>query len=132
MAYKDGDSTIWSKPIKVTDSLSHTPLMSSIAVNSNGVIGVSWFDNRNDATKKCYDMYFSFSDDGGKSFSNDYRITEMSSCPDIEKNAEAVSRWKRGGDYHGLKTDGQNFHVVWPDARDGVFTPYYAKITMAF
>ncbi|MEP1306983.1 MAG: exo-alpha-sialidase [Balneola sp.] len=130
LSYKDADSKKWSDPVKVNDSLSVTPLISSIAINDKGIVGVSWFDNRNDPSTTCYDIYFSYSEDGGISFGKDYRITDQSSCPTMRKSGEALSRWKRGGDFHGLTTAGSDFHIVWPDARNGLFLPYYAKISL--
>ena len=119
----------WSKPNQVSDSLAVNPLMSSVAVNKDGIVGVSWFDDRNNIGENCYDIYFSYSTDGGNTFSKDYRISSQSSCPNTPKNAEAFSRFSRGGDYHTLTSDKNgSFYIAWPDARDGIFTTYFAEI----
>lgn len=130
VSYSDGSVTDWSPQVRVSDSLAHTPLMSDVAVSSDGIVGVSWFDHR-EAEDGCYDIYFSYSLDGGLTFSENLRVTTVSSCPTESLSGGAFRRWKRGGDYHTLTAgfDG-NFYIVWPDARDGLFQPFFTKITV--
>jgi hypothetical protein len=94
----------------------------SIAANKDGVLAVTWFDQRNDRAKKCYDLFFAASLDGGKTFQPEVRVSRKSSCPDTPRNKGAFQRWTYGGDYNGLVAapDG-TFHALWIDGREEVF-----------
>ena len=124
----------------------------AIAINRDGVVGVSWFDTRNSADhdKKQYDEYFAASVDGGETFSAPVRVSSVTSSPFGKGNVtmqadswsykgetrisfiSAVSRWPAGGDYMGLATDREGiFHPFWADARTGTFQIQTAQIAVS-
>jgi hypothetical protein len=104
-----------------------------VAVNKDGILGVSWLDGREDSTGHCYDLYFSASVDGGATFLQPTRVSDHSSCPDSLRNGSTFDRWPRGGDYHGLAaTSDGTFHALWPDARSGVFQTMTATLRVGF
>jgi hypothetical protein len=81
----------WSNPIKINDnppSLGKGPrdfrMTPVVAVNQKGIVGVAWYDRRDDPTRRCWDYYMAFSLDGGQSFGQNIKITSSPSCP--EKN----------------------------------------------
>jgi hypothetical protein len=103
-----------------------------IAVNNEGVVAVAWMDRRDDPSGDCYVPYLAASADGGATFANAVRIATAVSCPDATRTGQAGSRFRTGGDYFGLvSTADGRFHVLWPDARDGVFKLRTAAITVA-
>jgi hypothetical protein len=99
----------------------------AVAVNRDGVVGVSWYDGRGDPRgyrrdSRCQHVYFAASLDGGRTFLPDVRISSAENCSDTPANGEAGRRWKAGGEYHGLAAtaDGR-FHLLWADSRDGIY-----------
>lgn len=108
-----------------------------IAVNRDGVVGVSWYDGRNEKNRtkqifQCLDLYFAASFDGGRTFGPETRVSIASSCGDSPDNGSAKYRWPAGGDYHGLaaRADGA-FQVLWSDSRDGRYRLRTATIDAA-
>jgi len=94
----------------------------SIAVNKDDVIGVSWYEIH---PKNCFDVYFTASLDGGKTFLPEVRVSSATSCPDTPQNRGVFDpgmTFGAGGDYSGLVTTSDRlFHVVWSDARTGLY-----------
>lgn len=101
-----------------------------VAVNREGIVAVAWMDRRDDPSGDCYAPYFAASADGGATFSRPVRVASEVSCPDPARTGRAGGRFPTGGDYFGLvaAADGR-FHVLWPDARDGVFELRTASVT---
>jgi hypothetical protein len=95
----------------------------AMAVGSDGVLAVTWIDQRDDATGKCWHLYATASLDGGETFLMPQRLSETPSCPTSERNGAAVlDRFPTGGEYTGLAAIGpRRFLAIWPDARDGRF-----------
>jgi len=119
----------WSDPITVSAGAPGRPYVRNamIAVNKDGVVGVSWYDGRNEKNRtkqifQCLDLYFAASFDGGRTFAPEERVSTESSCGDAPANGSAKYRWPAGGDYHGLaaRPDGA-FQLLWADSRDGVY-----------
>ena len=112
----------------------------AVAVNKDGVLGITWFDSRNSNDESRYDEYFTASLDGGKSFLPPVRVSSESSMPAGGANhtlipdiyfmqgklmmgfMSAYTRWPSGGDYMGLTADRNGtFYPVWADSRTGTF-----------
>jgi hypothetical protein len=119
----------WSEPTAVNSGSGRRPYVRTpaIAVNRDGVVGVSWYDGRNERQRfkgiyQCQDLYFAASLDGGESFLPEVKVSSASSCPDQPGNGTARYRWPAGGDYHGLaaRPDGL-FQLVWADSRDSIY-----------
>ncbi len=121
----DGGRT-WSAPASVfASSGSQQQRTPMIAVGGNGIVGMSWFedriqsDNSSDATH-CVELLFSLSVDGGTSFLGPVRVSGVPGCSSSAKKAKAEERWPTGGDYTGLQaTPDGVFHLVWSDSRNG-------------
>ncbi len=85
---------------------------------------------RNADAADCYDVYITFSLDGGASFLSNTRVSSETTCQKVAGNVitdpdgqrDLTERWPVGGDYHGLAAaaDG-TFHVVWADSRSGLY-----------
>ncbi len=124
-------------------AIQYQPMM---VVNSQGVVGVTWFDTRDSSDGRQYNEYFSASIDGGATFSPAARVSSETSNPDGPGNLttsplfsrlsgslpikgpnrisliSAASRWGQGGDYMGLAADlVGTFHPFWADSRTGTF-----------
>lgn len=118
----------WSNPLRINGGAkanSHTP---SIAINTEAVVGVSWLE-RHDGS--CLDTYFTASVDSGKTFLPAVKVSKATSCPDTPRNATGFALFPFGGHYSGLTAtaDGR-FHVVWSDARAGVYQLRHSTIAV--
>jgi BNR repeat protein/BNR/Asp-box repeat protein len=120
----------WSDPINVNQARdSFVRRIPTVAVNKNGVVGVAWYDRRNDPKGKCWDIYFATSLDGGKSFLPEVRVSTEASCPENSRNGGAAKRWEAGGDYSGLvATSDSLFHLFWSDSRSGIYQVWTAGV----
>ena len=115
----------WSDPSAVNSNARAYVRNTAVAVNKDGVVGVSWYDGRNERNRtkqmfQCLDLYFAASFDGGRTFAPETRVSTESSCGDSPDNGGAKYRWPAGGDYHGLvaRSDGA-FQILWADSRSG-------------
>lgn len=142
-AYSTDRGATWTKPVRVSDSSeakrvpTHHPML---AINNAGVVGPSWYDARDDASGKCFKLYFTASVDGGQTFMSNVPVSDVASCPDTAANSRPIApgssmtlvrRFKEGGDYHGLVAlpDG-SFHAVWSDSRDGSYQLWTSRIRL--
>jgi hypothetical protein len=107
-------------------------MVPSIAVNADGIVGISWVDSRNDPTRNKTDIYFTISMDGGESFLRPVRITEVSSNPRSEKNSDVANKFPGGGHYLGLTARlDDSFQLVWSDSRNGFFQLQTCNVVVA-
>ncbi|MBA3639374.1 MAG: methyltransferase domain-containing protein [Acidobacteria bacterium] len=99
----------------------------AIAVNAQGIVGVAWYDGRDDrsvikGSLRCQDIYFAASLDGGRTFLPEVKVSSAKTCPSDQRNIATALRFPAGGEYMGLAAapDG-TFHLLWADSRDGVY-----------
>lgn len=122
-----------AKWVRVDDTEgSYNAVIHAIAVNKEGVIGVMWLA-REESAEPCSRLRFSVSTDGGRSFRESVKVSDIASCPGRSpRNAAAhAHRPLGGGDYNGLAAaaDG-SFHVVWADARSGIYQLHHARVVV--
>lgn len=123
----------WSQPVRADAAAGEVAFRRppAVAVNRDGVVGVTWYERRTDGDRQCQHLYFTASLDGGKTFLPEVRVSSAPSCPDTARNGRVATRWPEGGDYSGLAAaaDG-TFHVLWPDSRDGIYRLWTAPVTV--
>jgi hypothetical protein len=118
----------------------------AIAVNSDGTIGVMWYDTRD--VIDGWNLYFTASTDGGDTWATPVRVSSEPTVaftaandrpvPLVVRQApagiavamlSAFSRWPAGGDYMGLAADASGvFHPFWVDGRSGIFEVYTSRV----
>lgn len=110
----------WSAPLKVNDDGTATAQWApSVAVAANGVVGVLFYDRRNDPANVNTDVYLAESSDGGLSFMPNLRITGVSSPPVVD--FETRGPWDdEFGDNIQVVAQGNAFYMAWGDNRDFV------------
>lgn len=130
----DGGKT-WSLPVRVSDATNATDaqresggpdqFMPTVAVNKDGVIGVVWYDRRDNANNRDYYARFSASLDGGATWLPSVRVSTAANEPG-KKNGSVTN-----GDTSGLaaSADGK-FHALWIDNRTGTPQVWTAPITV--
>lgn len=120
----------WSEAIRVNHREAARTFTPSIAVNNDGIIGVSWYEIHD---KNCFDVYFTASLDSGRTFLPEVRVSSATSCPDTPQNKGVfdTGTFGAGGDYSGLAATSDGvFHVVWADARTGVYQLRTAAVSV--
>jgi len=142
----------WTAPVTIDASApaSTSQFLPAIAVSDSGVVGVMWLDTRASPANDAYDVFYSTSLDGGKSFLPAVRVSSETSRPAGPGNMRPAlsrlrysgdtlvmdflsgySRWRDVGDYVGLTADAKGvFHPVWPDSRNGTFQLQTARIEL--
>ncbi len=81
----------WAQPAVVAKGAVQNAM---VAVNNDGVVGVAWYDARNDprgyrGTFRCQHIFFTASTDGGRTFLPDVKVSSAENCPDTPGNGEA-------------------------------------------
>ena len=150
ISWSDDRGSTWSDPGPVAspggpDVQQFQP---AVAVNRDGVLGVSWYDTRHAPSRFAFHQYFAASFDGGETFTSPIQVSGALSEPLGSGNLvpapvtfsgtegelrvaliSAASRWVNGGDYMGLTTSSDgHFHPVWADARSGAYQVYTAAV----
>ncbi len=80
-SYSSDSGRNWSKPIIVNDDIPRIEgegpdnFMPAIAVNSSGVIGVSWYDRRDDPENRGWSARFAASLNGGETFTRSVKVS---------------------------------------------------------
>lgn len=77
----------WSKARRINDNkrdevgpvdFRMTPV---VHVNKDGVVGIAWYDRRDDPSHRCWKQYFTASFDGGETFLANQPVSSAPSCP---------------------------------------------------
>lgn len=104
IASRDGGAT-FSSPVAINNPSVGHQFMPASAVDSAGVIHVSWFDTRNDSNRtSTYDVYATNSYNDGGDFCANNRVTATS----VDAGNSTFI-----GDYAGIAANGGYAHPVW-------------------
>jgi hypothetical protein len=121
IASDDGGATwtaLGANPVKVNDDTgSASQFFPAMAIDqTNGTVDISWYDTRNDSTKKTVDVYFQdFSSAGVPNGSNVKVTTAMS-----DESNSSTNNPNQFGDYTGIAATGGMAFPVWTDHRNNV------------
>lgn len=126
MSSADGGAT-WSQPTQINANLTAPAMIPSIAVNAQGVVGLTYYDFRNATSDKpsIADYWFISSSDGGAHFGNEQHLGgpfDMINAPQNASNLYYV------GGYQGLTAVGSSFLAtfVMPNASTSNPTDVFA------
>lgn len=144
----------WSKPVVVNDDQPRPAsgqgpdnFMPTLAVNRNGVVGVMWYDRRDNPDNLGWWTRFSASLDGGETFlpsvkvsgaqfnqglSQELPLHTLRSQGVVQETRINLGRFQfMGGDYAGLAADANGiFHPFWVDNRTGVAQVWTTPVTV--
>jgi hypothetical protein len=113
----------------------------AVAVNAEGLVGLTWFDTRGQENRDTFQQMFSASTDGGESWLPPVRVASTPSFRYAPGNhgftqiamktggdslrisfLSPAARWSTGGDYMGLTVDqAGRFRPFWTDSRYGSY-----------
>ncbi len=114
---KDGGAT-WSAPVRVNTPTGRAAFTPSVAVNSGGVVAVTYYDFRNlragNTTTLPTDYWITTSTDGGATFGNEAHISGP-----FDMLAAPYASGFFVGDYEGIATNGLTFVPFFVQANSG-------------
>jgi hypothetical protein len=114
----DGAST-WSPEVLLNDDATTTDqFFPSLGLSDTGVLVASWYDRRLDPTSNLgFDRFAAFSTDFGDSFSENERISDVTSpVAQTNPNFDNLATCYHG-DYDQVSVIGNVAHIVWSDDR---------------
>jgi hypothetical protein len=146
-SFSSDEGKTWSSPRMVDDppaTSSRQPLPSNfmpmVAVNRDGIVGVVWYDRRDDPTNLGWSIRFAASLDGGETWLPGTRVSSQpnvfdedgflsTTAPATGVTIELDDRQFYAADTVGLTAaaDG-SFHPFWIDNRTGVPQVWTARI----
>jgi hypothetical protein len=164
-AYSSDKGKTWSQPILINDdrpfdfanpSLGPDDFMPTVAVNRSGVVGVMWYDRRENPDNLGWHVRFSASLDGGDTFLPSVKISESPTRfdagtkwpvffwravsgggsnalpgPVLNLDLEVMGQLFNGGDYNGMAADAAGvFHPLWADNRTGLHQLWTAGVSV--
>src|SRR5579863_2544418 len=112
----DGGSS-WSTPVRVAPGATNDEFFPWLTVSSDGQVGVSWLDRRNDPSNLSYEAFAAVSTDGGASFGTNVQIATQPSNPDNDGFGGYFM-----GDYTGNYWSADTLYASWMDSRNGTNT----------
>ena len=79
--YSDDEGAIWSDPVRVNDdTTTNSQFLPWIDVDPiKGLVGVVWYDARDDIFNELVEVFFSFSQDGGDTLSPNILLSDIAS-----------------------------------------------------
>lgn len=156
LSYSSDQGRTWSKPRVIDDnrawannSSGPDDIHGQVAVSPQGVVGVSWYDRRDNRDNLGWTVRFRASFDGGETFTPSVKVSEVPYLPektDPMPLSAIGRRWKdrnesvllgvhsfnySGGHTAGLaaSADG-NFHVLWVGNPAGVPQLWTAPVSV--
>ncbi|MHB8632831.1 MAG: sialidase family protein [Thermoplasmatota archaeon] len=111
------DGRNWTSPRSLPDvpASAGDRFMPSISVDPNGTVDASWYDRRDDPNNHLFNLYYTYSKDGGQTWAKNLRVSDTSSD-------EQYSHHQNGmvflGDYRGQASTRMGAHLVWVDTRN--------------
>ncbi|HET9136283.1 MAG TPA: sialidase family protein, partial [Candidatus Kapabacteria bacterium] len=132
LSSSDDKAQTWSTPKTIENDpnpAATDKFLPWIAVdNTNGDIGVLYYDSRNDQTNNILtDAYLSFSHDGASTFTP-LRISSASFDPRANSSLDSTFI----GDYLGLDAENKHWYPVWSDTRVGYDQDLYIGIVRPY
>lgn len=118
VASKDGGKT-WQAPTRVNDDLlgpQNDQWMPAVAVGPDGTAHVTWIDYRDDPAGQFAHIRYSWSPDGGRTWSPNARLTDV---PFDGTGGYHQSGSGTIGDYMGLAASSTSVTAFWADTREG-------------
>ncbi|HMD14888.1 MAG TPA: T9SS type A sorting domain-containing protein, partial [Bacteroidota bacterium] len=119
----DGGVT-WSSPVRVNDDTSTTNYQwfGTMSVAPNGRIDVVWLDTRDNPGTVLSSLYYSFSIDGGATWSPNERLTQAFD-PHV-----GWPQQNKMGDYYHMISDNNGAHLAFSATFNGEEDVYYGHI----
>jgi hypothetical protein len=126
-----GRSTLFDTSQQLAQEVIDGQAIPSLAVDAQGQITVVWYDTRRDPLQQNLDVFGTVSNDGGKTFSANFRVSDTTFNPAagafIAANGQSSDYL---GDRIGLVAVGGVAYAVWTDTRGGSQDIYLQKYSL--
>ena len=117
----------WASPVIVNDDVTdHLQFFPSITADPEGILHMMWGDTRDDVSELAYHIYYSTSEDQGKTWEFNSRVSDFPSNPNYAFPYGAFI-----GDYFSIKATADDVYMVWADSRLGEVLGTNQKIAFA-
>ncbi len=156
LSYSTDKGATWADPQVVSDDAAAlkpgqkpNEFMPTLAVNREGVVGVLWYDRRDNPDNTSFYVRFTASLDGGESWAPSVRVSTAPKTAGDPKETIALMaaqfdskgapptitlmqhEWIAGGHTAGLAADAAGrFHPFWVDNRTGTHQVWTAVVTV--
>jgi len=116
----------WSVPVKINDDQApgNWNWFGTMSVAPNGRIDVAWVDTRDHPGTFLSALYFSYSEDGGQSWSANEKLSEA-----FDPHLGFPNQTKIG-DYYHMISDNTGAHLAWAATFNGEEDVYYSHIIL--
>jgi hypothetical protein len=126
-----GRFTLFDTPQQYAQEVVAGQALPSLAVDAQGQVTVIWYDTRRDPLQQNLDVFGTVSNDGGKTFSANFRVSDTTFNPAAGAFTDANGK---SDDYLGDRTglvavDGVAY-AVWTDTRNGSQDIYLQKYSL--
>ena len=124
-ASTDGGAT-WGEPVKVSDAPQGSDqFFPAMSVGPDGILDVVFYDRRADPDAKLLHLMYTYSTDGGLTWTPNARVTEVAVDPTMSHHQNGMVFI---GDYIDIDSSAGAAHPVWVDTRNGVADVFTATI----
>ena len=120
----DGGAT-WSNPIRVNDDPNNNGAwqwFGTMSVAPNGRIDVIWNDTRNTGVANMSELFYSFSTDGGDTWSPNVQLSP------VFNSWVGWPQQNKIGDYYDMISDDVGANLAWAATFNGEHDVYYLRI----
>ena len=104
----------WSTPSRVNDVATNNQIFPAITT-FDGRVDIAFYDSRNDPAGRLLDVYYAQSNDDGKSFLTNVRVTDAAFDPNLGITGGGAAFL---GDYNGIASNSAGVHPIWADNRN--------------
>lgn len=119
----DGGHT-WDTPKIINrDEQGNYNWFGTMSVAPNGRIDIVWLDTRDTPGSHNSALYYSYSEDGGETFSPDVRLSEIFDPHVGYPNQEKM------GDYFHMRSDNEGANLAWAATFNGEQDVYFSRIS---
>ena len=115
----------WSSPIRINDDPGNTEYQwfGTMSVAPNGRIDVVWLDTRDNTGSNISALYYSNSEDGGTTWSQNERLSDFFNSHVGWPNQQKM------GDYFDMVSDSSGARLAWAATFNGEQDVYYSYIS---
>ncbi len=105
--------------------------MPCLATDAQGDLALIWYDTRRDPKNHLLDVFATVSSDGGKTFSPNFRITDVSFDPNAGAFVDATGNQDFYlGDAIGLALANDTLYATWTDTRQGNQDIFFRRLAL--
>ena len=104
----------FSAPARVNDVATNHQIFPAITT-FNGRVDLAFYDSRNDPAGKLLDVYYAQSNDDGRTFLPNIRVTDAAFDPNLGITSGGSAFL---GDYNGIASNAAGVHPIWADNRN--------------